>query len=124
MTDLATTGAVARVVAVVVILGVLVVGCSDDRGPDRFTAAVHDGVLEGCAEDDSDPDVVEVCECTYDTLADDLSFEEFARIENRLAQGDERLPDPLVEAIRDCIRDVSAERATPSTVSSRDEPRR
>ncbi len=124
MTSLAPVSAVARVIAVVVVLGGLVAACGDDSGPDAFTAAVHDGVLEGCAEDDSDDDVVEVCECTYDTLTDDLSFEEFARIENRLAQGEERLPDQLVDAIRDCIRGVSAERATPSTVSRRDGPRR
>jgi hypothetical protein len=97
------------VFATVVLL--LASGCADDSGPEDFTAAVHDGMMEGCAEDDTDPDVVEVCECTYDTLAEDLSFAEFERIEDRLAQGEERLPGSLTDAIRECIRSVSGDRA-------------
>ena len=95
---------------VVTVVLLLTSGCADDSGPEAFTAAVHDGMLEGCAEDDTNPDVVEVCECTYDTLADDLSFAEFERMEDRLAQGEERLPASLTDAIRECIRRVSSER--------------
>ncbi len=52
-----------------------------------------------------------MCECTYEELADDVSFDDFARIEDRLAQGEERLPQELIEVIRGCIRSVSAERS-------------
>jgi hypothetical protein len=101
-----------RIAVLIAVCAALVAGCGDDEGPEDFTAEVHDGVLEGCAEDDTDPDVVEVCECTYDTLSDDLTFAEFERMENRLAQGEERLPDSLADAVRDCIRSVSGDRAS------------
>jgi hypothetical protein len=51
-----------------------------------------------------------VCECTYETLTDELSFAEFEGMEDRLAQGEERLPAALADAIRTCIRSVSGER--------------
>jgi len=101
----------AAVLAVATALLIGAAGCSDDDGPEDYTAAVHDGVLEGCAEDDTDPDVIDVCECTYDTLTDELGFDEFERMENRLAQGEERLPDELADAVRSCIRSVSGDRA-------------
>lgn len=100
-----------RLVVAFAALLVLVASCSDDDGPEDYSAEVRDGVLEGCAEDDTDPDVVEVCECTYDALTDDLDFDEFERMERRLAQGEERLPDELADAVRTCIRDVSGDRA-------------
>jgi hypothetical protein len=100
-----------RLVVALAALFVVMTSCSDDDGPEDYTAAVHDGVLEGCAEDDTDPDVVDVCECTYDTLTDELGFDEFERMENRLAQGEERLPDELADAVRSCIRSVSGDRA-------------
>jgi hypothetical protein len=100
-----------RLVVALVALLALVASCSDDDGPEDYTAAVHDGVLEGCAEDDTDPDVIDVCECTYDTLTDELGFDEFERMENRLAQGEERLPEDLADAVRSCIRSVSGDRA-------------
>jgi hypothetical protein len=101
-----------RILVVLAVCAALVTGCGDDEGPEDYTAAVQDGMLEGCAEDDTDPDVVEVCECTYDTLSDELTFAEFERMERRLAQGEERLPDRLADAIRSCIRSVSGDRAS------------
>lgn len=98
-------------VALVVLVVVAATGCGSDDTPDGYSDAVRDGLVQGCAEDDTDPDLVEVCECTYEELADDVSFDDFARIEDRLAQGEERLPQELIEVIRGCIRSVSAERS-------------
>jgi hypothetical protein len=84
--------------------------CGGDDGPEDYTGAVRAGMLEGCAEDDTDADLIEVCECTYETLTDELSFAEFEGMEDRLAQGEERLPAALADAIRTCIRSVSGER--------------
>lgn len=83
--------------------------CGDDT-PDGYDASSRSAMLGGCAEDDTDPDVVDVCTCVYDRMEEDVAFERFAALENRLAGGDARLPDDVVDIIRGCIRSVAATR--------------
>ena len=96
--------------AVAVVLVVAAAGCGDDAAPDDFSAETRSAMVTGCAEDDADPDLREVCECTYERMEDDLGFDEFADLDRRLAGGDDRLPAEVVSIIRDCIREVSATR--------------
>ena len=84
--------------------------CGDDS-PGDYTDATREAFMTGCVEDDSDPDLVEVCECTYDTLEADVPFEEFESIEQRLGRGQTDVPDLVAEIILDCIREVSASRS-------------
>lgn len=99
------------------LLGVLVVGalvglpaCGDDAGPEAYSEETRAAMLGGCREQDSDPDLIEVCECAYDGMTEELGFDEFAALEARLADGDARLPATVVGIIRDCIRGVSRTR--------------
>lgn len=91
------------------LLVVVAVACGDDV-PDEYSAETRTAMVTACAEDDTDPDLLEVCECTYDTAEDQVEFADFAQLEDRLAGGEARLSGEVVGIIRDCIRSVSATR--------------
>jgi hypothetical protein len=84
--------------------------CGDDS-PGEYTDATREAFMSGCVEDDSDPDLVEVCECTYDTAVERLPFERFEAVEQRLQRGQTEVPDDISDIIIDCIRRVSASRS-------------
>ena len=88
----------------------LVAACGED-GPSDYSESTREAFMTGCVEDDSDDDLVEVCECTYDTAVEELPFEEFKSVEQRLQGGGSDIPDAVSEIIVDCIRQVSASRS-------------
>jgi hypothetical protein len=87
-----------------------VAACGDD-GPDDYSDSTREAFMTGCVEDDTDEDLVEVCECTYDTAVEELPFEEFKTVEQRLQSGGSDIPDAVSDIILDCIRQVSASRS-------------
>ena len=87
----------------------LLVACGDE-GPDDYDDATREAFMEGCVEDDTDLDLVEVCECTYETAVEELPFERFRAVERRLQEGQSDIPDDVSFIILDCIREVSATR--------------
>jgi hypothetical protein len=97
-------------VAFALAAAVAVVGCGEDDTPEGFSDETRVAMLSGCAEKDADDDLVEVCACAYEQMEEDLGFDEFASLDGRLADGDDRLPTEVVEIIRGCIRTVSASR--------------
>ncbi|QGG94560.1 hypothetical protein [Actinomarinicola tropica] len=99
-----------RAVALVSLLALVGLSACGDDAPDGYSAATRAAMLDGCAEDDQDADVVDVCACVYDQMEDDVPFDRFASLENRLGGGDARLPAEVVAIIRDCIRSVAATR--------------
>lgn len=98
------------VTAAFLLLVALLAGCGDD-GPSDYSDATRDAFMAGCLEDNTDPDLADVCECTYDTAVDELPFEQFQAAERRLQQGSTDIPDEISEIIIECIRQVSATRS-------------
>jgi hypothetical protein len=84
--------------------------CGDDS-PGEYTDATREAFMTGCVEDDADPDLVEVCECTYEQAVEDIPFDEFEAIEQRLGRGQTEVPERISEIILDCIREVSGSRS-------------
>jgi hypothetical protein len=99
-----------RLTLLLALILALGLACSDG-GPEEYSEATRQAFMEGCVEDDSDADLVEVCECTYDTAAAELPYERFHSMERRLQQGATDIPDEISEIILDCIRSVSASRS-------------
>lgn len=95
---------------VAALLLLLAVGCGDD-GPGEYDAETRASFLEGCIEDDTDTDLVEVCECTYDTMEAELPYERFEAVEARLRQGSPDMPEDVASIVVGCIREVSASRS-------------
>jgi hypothetical protein len=83
--------------------------CGDDS-PGEYTDATREAFMTGCVEKDSDPDLVDVCACTYDRAVEEIPFDQFESMEQRLSRGQTDVPDALAAIIIDCIREVSASR--------------
>ncbi len=96
--------------SVVALLCLLVVACGDE-GPGEYDEDVRASFLGACIEDDTDDDLVAVCECTYDTLVAELPYERFEAVESRRQQGGADMPEDVTEIIVRCIREVSADRS-------------
>ncbi|MFP3906928.1 MAG: hypothetical protein ACLFRV_14200 [Acidimicrobiales bacterium] len=90
---------------------IMMLAACGDSGPDDYDDSTREAFMAGCVEEDGDPDLVEVCECTYETAVEELPFERFRSVENRLQQGESDIPDDVSEIILDCIREVSASRS-------------
>lgn len=98
-----------RPLAVIVSCLFALVACGDDS-PGEYTDATREAFMTGCVEDGDDPDLVEVCECTYERAVEEVPFDQFESIEQRLARGESDVPDTIATLIVDCIREVSARR--------------
>lgn len=90
---------------------IMMLAACGDSGPDDYDDSTREAFMSGCVEEGSDPDLVEVCECTYETAVEELPFERFRSVEDRLQQGESDIPDDVSQIILDCIREVSASRS-------------
>lgn len=88
-------------------IAVLAAGCSDDV-EGSYDDATRASFLEACTEDDADPALRGVCECTYDAMVDEVPFERFVEIESEL-EADGTLAPEVVAILDDCIDEVSRE---------------
>jgi hypothetical protein len=100
-----------RHLAIIVFGLVVVLAACSDEGPDGYDDATRDAFMEGCIEDDASEDLIDVCECTYETAVEELPFERFRTVERRLQEGQTEIPDDVSEIILGCIRQVSATRS-------------
>jgi hypothetical protein len=99
-----------RAAALVAVALVALSACGDD-GPDDYDESIREAFMAGCVEDAADPDLIEVCECTYDASEEQLPFERFRSVERTLQQGSGDVPEDVAGIIVDCIRDVSSRRS-------------
>lgn len=83
--------------------------CGSDA-PDDYSDGVRGAFMTGCVEDDENRDLVEVCQCAYDTAVEDLPFEQFKAAEQRLQDGSPEVSDAVIDIVLRCIRDVSSSR--------------
>ena len=98
-----------RPLVLLVVSLLVLAGCGDDS-PGEYTDATRESFMTGCVEDSDDPDLLEVCECTYERAVEEIPFDQFESMEQRLARGQTDVPDSIATIIVDCIREVSARR--------------
>ncbi|MCB0972862.1 MAG: hypothetical protein KDA97_15250 [Acidimicrobiales bacterium] len=109
-------GIVATVAVALLVLG----GCTaQQRDKDNY-ADTEDDYIEGCV-DRADADNAEIeagtsgfneateiadpeafCQCTFDALEENVSFDRFKEVNSDLRENGGPWPDDLVEAIADC----------------------
>lgn len=88
----------------------ILIACGDES-PGEYDESTREAFMSGCVEDDTNDDLVEVCECTYETAVEELPFERFEAAEKRLQEGSPEVADDISEIILECIRQVSASRS-------------
>ncbi len=95
-----------RLAAVALLVVFVLVGCGradgDDQGySDDTRTSFLEPCIAGLGEEGRD-----VCECTYDRIADDIPFDEFQRLDRAL-QGDPdaELPDEIADIVAACAAD-------------------
>ncbi|MGY6501330.1 MAG: hypothetical protein ACXIVQ_10625 [Acidimicrobiales bacterium] len=98
-----------RPLLLVLAVVLVAVGCGDESD-DGYSAETRAAFMEGCVEDSDDPDLVAVCECTYETAESELPFERFRAAERDLVRGATEVPGEVTDLVIDCIRTVSATR--------------
>ncbi len=95
----------------ILVAGAFVAAACGSGGPSEYSEATRAAFMNGCVEAaDSSPDLVEVCECTYDTAVEQMPFEQFKAAEQRLQEGSPEVSSEFSEIILACIRQVSASR--------------
>jgi hypothetical protein len=96
--------AVRRAVFALVAPALVVAGaCSDgDPEPDGYGPELREDFVESCT-DGGEPE--EACRCFYDHLAVAVPYERFKELDERIAQGDQELPDDIVDLAVTCSAD-------------------
>jgi len=89
-------------VVAVTALALVMAGCSDDT-PSEYNAEVEKNFIETCTDQGGD-DLAEVCQCAYDRFEDEIPFDRFQRVDERLAdEPDATLPDDFLNLYTDCV---------------------
>jgi hypothetical protein len=93
---------IARVVALVLALGLVTVACGDgDNG--GFSDEIRAEFMDGCAADGG----VAFCECTLNELEKTLSEAEFIQIGlSAFTDGSEEPPEEIMAAVLACIDEI------------------
>lgn len=90
-----------------VVLGVLAValvisGCGDDT-PTEYNAEVEENFIQTCT-DQGGEDLQDVCQCAYEAFEENIPFERFQRVDERLADDpNAELPDDFLDLYTDCV---------------------
>lgn len=96
--------------ALTTLLMVFAVGGCGSSTQNEYTEASKTAMLRACAEDDDDPNLIEVCTCAEAQIEQNVPYSEFADWEKRLAAGEKSMPNRLASIIKDCIWTVSETR--------------
>lgn len=95
-------------VAALVGLALLAVlaGCGDDGGDEAegYSDELRDQFVEDCTESGEDEPV---CGCFYDALEARVPFERFQELDEQIGEGDEPIPDDIVDLAAACGADPS-----------------
>ncbi len=90
-----------------VVLGVLAValvisGCGDDT-PTEYNAEVEENFIQTCT-DQGGEDLQDVCQCAYNAFEENIPFDRFQRVDERLADDpNAELPDDFLDLYTDCV---------------------
>ncbi len=91
-------------VALILVVGVGLAGCSSDEVED-FTPDIREGFLEACTRPLDDSRLTSaICQCAFDETQAQLSFDEFAEVEEALqADPESTLPPEIAEIVAGCV---------------------
>ncbi|MCB9373022.1 MAG: hypothetical protein H6518_09600 [Microthrixaceae bacterium] len=92
-----------RAVVLGVVAAALVLsGCGDDA-PSDYNADVEESFLQTCTDQGGD-DLQDVCQCAYDSFEEQIPFDRFQRVDERLSEDpDAELPDDFLDLYTDCV---------------------
>jgi hypothetical protein len=72
---------------------------SDEEEPDAYGPELRDDFVESCTDGGESEDV---CRCFYDQLAVAVPYERFKELDEGIAEGDQDLPDDIVDLAVAC----------------------
>ena len=83
-------------------LALLLAGCSDSA-PSEYNAEVEENFIQTCT-DQGGEDLEAVCQCAYEKFEEEIPFDRFQRVDERLADDpDATLPDDFLNLYTDCV---------------------
>ena len=91
---------IARLVLLLVAVALVAVGCSGSGDPETFNEETRDNFIEACEEANQgdsatvSADTATFCECTYDEIEANMTFEDFKSVDDEL---DENAGDSILE---------------------------
>jgi hypothetical protein len=81
---------------------IVLAGCGDNA-PTDYNAEVEKNFIETCTDQGGD-DLQDVCQCAYDSFREEIPFDRFQRVDERLADDpDAELPDDFLNLYTDCV---------------------
>lgn len=107
-----------RTLLVILGLGLVLTACGGDGGaPQDYETSVQEYFIEGCRlslDNDQYENMDAVCQCSYERMTNQISFEDFEALNNRLRDDPSILRNPeqdsvaptAVQIISDCIDSV------------------
>lgn len=85
-----------------IVLALVMAGCGDSA-PSEYNAEVEKNFIETCTDQGGD-DLQDVCQCAYDAFKDEIPFDRFQRVDERLADDPSAtLPDDFLNLYTDCV---------------------
>jgi hypothetical protein len=92
-----------RVVVIgIAALAFVLAGCSDSE-PSDYNAEVEENFIQTCT-DEGGEDLEAVCQCAYSKFEEEIPFDRFQRVDERLADDpDATLPDDFLNLYTDCV---------------------
>jgi hypothetical protein len=94
-------------VAVVAVVALVAVQSRRDEPVDDYDSSVEAAVVDACVEATGDDGDGDLCRCAYQTFTEELSFDEFERLDEDLRSGADT-PDGLVDAVETCQIELEA----------------
>ncbi len=90
------------VVLGVVAVALVLAGCGSDE-PTDYNAEVEENFIQTCTDQGGD-DLQDVCQCAYDSFEQNIPFDRFQRVDERLSDDpNAELPDDFLDLYTDCV---------------------
>ena len=90
------------VVLGVVAVALVISGCGKDE-PTDYNAEVEQNFIQTCTDQGGD-DLQDVCQCAYDAFEENIPFDRFQRVDERLSDDpNAELPDDFLDLYTDCV---------------------
>lgn len=86
----------------VVAVALVLAGCGSDE-PTEYNSEVEQNFIQTCTDQGGD-DLQDVCQCAYDAFEENIPFDRFQRVDERLSDDpNAELPDDFLDLYTDCV---------------------